>query len=177
MAALLARAGFRTTADLAASDVVKAYQAMQGLIAARAPAASLFQKRLRPAPVAEPGQPKQIDRLLGQLDSAKFDEREQAARELEKRGSLAEASLRKARAAQPSLETRRRLDALLDRLDPTRTAEGLRMLRALEVLERMGGAEARRVLEAWAGGAAEATLTREAKAALDRLGRRSMEMP
>jgi len=98
-------------------------------------------------------------------------------KELEALGPLAEASLRKALAGQPSLETRRHLETLLDRFDPARSAEGLRMLRALEVLERVGTTEARRVLEAWAGGAAEATLTREAKAALDRLGRRSIELP
>jgi hypothetical protein len=42
-------------------------------------------------------------------------------------------------------------------------------LRALEVLERIGTAEARRVLREVADGAPAAWQTREAKAALDRL--------
>jgi hypothetical protein len=47
----------------------------------------------------------------------------------------------------------------------------LRSLRALEVLERAGTAEARQLIQRIAAGAAEARLTREAKASLERLAR------
>ena len=50
-------------------------------------------------------------------------------------------------------------------------AEELQVWRAVEVLERLGTPEARRVLEILAGGAAEALPTTAARAALDRLGR------
>ena len=50
--------------------------------------------------------------------------------------------------------------------------EELQLLRALEVLEMIGTAEARKVLERLARGAEECDLTREAKAALERLGQR-----
>ena len=52
-------------------------------------------------------------------------------------------------------------------------AEEMQALRAVEVLEMIGTAEARKVLEGLARGAAECDLTREAKAALERLARRS----
>jgi hypothetical protein len=48
--------------------------------------------------------------------------------------------------------------------------ERLRVLRSLEVLERIGSSEARQVIQILAGGAPGAQLTREAKAALRRLG-------
>ncbi len=53
-----------------------------------------------------------------------------------------------------------------------RSPEEIRTLRALEVLEMIGSAEARKVLEALAAGAPGCELTAEAKAALERLSRR-----
>jgi WD40 repeat protein len=50
--------------------------------------------------------------------------------------------------------------------------DGLRAMRAVEAVEWMGTPEALKLLEAWAGGAAEARLTAEAKAALARIRRR-----
>jgi hypothetical protein len=52
-----------------------------------------------------------------------------------------------------------------------RSAEVLRGLRSVEVLEHVGNAEARRVLAALAGGGPEALVTVEAGAALARLER------
>jgi WD40 repeat protein len=163
--------------DLGADDAVKAYRAIQALIAAGEPAVALLQERLRSLQVAAPDKPGHIDQLLEQLDSAKFDERSRAMKELTALGNLAEGSLRKALAGKPSLETRRRIEQLVDQLNPARTPEGLRRVRALEVLERIGGAGARRVLEELAGGPAEASLTLEAKGALDRLQRRAVAAP
>ena len=49
--------------------------------------------------------------------------------------------------------------------------ERLRQARALEVLEAMGTPEARTLLDELAKGAADAWLTRDAKTALERLGK------
>ena len=92
-------------------------------------------------------------------------------RALEKAGDRAEAGLREALAAgQLSLELRRRIENLLDKLSPA-SPETLRLLRALEVLENVRTPEARKVLQKLASGVPGARLTREAKAALTRLGR------
>ena len=69
-------------------------------------------------------------------------------------------------------EVRKRLRDILDVLDGSRHAvppsEELRRLRAVVALERAGTAEARAILSELAEGAADARLTREAKAALRR---------
>jgi hypothetical protein len=62
----------------------------------------------------------------------------------------------------------RRFSAAAARLG---VADQWRQSRALEVLEHIGNPESRRVLLALAQGAPHARLTKEAKAALDRLER------
>ena len=58
-----------------------------------------------------------------------------------------------------------------------RRGNSLRVLpRFVEVLEMIGSPETRRVLKRLAGGAPEASLTRQAKAALERLGRELMNV-
>jgi hypothetical protein len=80
--------------------------------------------------------------------------------------------LRQALQNNPSLEMRRRTEAIL--AAPRRPQAGdLRNLRATAVLERIGTPEARGMLEKLAGGAA-APETRAAQAALRRLRRREI---
>jgi hypothetical protein len=114
-------------------------------------------------------------RLLAQLDSEQFHEREAALEELKKRGEEVEPYLYKALKDKPSLEMRRRLQQLLDELrsDKSITGERLRSLRALEVLERIGDKPAREALQRLAEGEAGTRLLEEATAALQRLQHRS----
>ena len=103
------------------------------------------------------------------LDSPDFVTRQQASEELAKFGGLVEAALRKALSGQPSLETRRCIQQLLEQLAGGPSGAELRMLRAVEVLEHIGTPEARALLESLAGGAAGARLTQTAEVALRRL--------
>jgi hypothetical protein len=86
-------------------------------------------------------------------------------------GESAAPALRQALTAAPSMEVRERIEALLRRLDAL-PADRLRTLRAVEVLEYSATPEARALLERLSGGLAEARLTREAKASVERLARR-----
>jgi RNA polymerase sigma factor (sigma-70 family) len=151
--------------DLAASDAAKAYRAIGRLIARPAEALPLLRTRLRPV-VASPDE--RVKRLLADLDSNEFARREAASRELAALGERAEPALRDALNGNPALELRRRIEQLLAPLDAdvNRTPETLRNIRAVCVLEQIGNAEARRVLEQLARGTAGARLTREARAAL-----------
>jgi RNA polymerase sigma factor (sigma-70 family) len=108
-------------------------------------------------------------RLLKKLESDQFTEREQATQELKKLGDSIEPAVHKALEGKPLLETRRRLQALLDELDG---GERLRSLRAMEVLERIGDKPARDLLRRLSEGAAGAWLTKEAQISLRRLEQR-----
>jgi RNA polymerase sigma factor (sigma-70 family) len=161
-------------ADLGGADAVAAPRAAQTLLGAGGQAVGFLKERLRPAAAIDG---KRIDRLLADLDSDQFEVREKAARELEELGDGVEPALRKALAGRPSLELRRRAEEVLQALDPSRSPERLRGVRAVEVLELVGTAEGRRVLETVAKGAADARLTREAKASLQRLNDRRATTP
>jgi hypothetical protein len=117
--------------------------------------------------------PARLAELLANLDSDDFSLRQQVTHELKRLAELAEEDVRKALEANPSLEMRRRLDDIVANLEaPLPPPERLQSLRALEVLERLGTPAARQVLERLAQGAPKAWLTREADAAVQRLGRR-----
>jgi hypothetical protein len=79
------------------------------------------------------------------------------------------------KAAVPYLAARLRPAAAADpkREKEVPSGERLRLLRALEVLERAGDAAAREVLARLAKGAAEARLTQEARQSLERLKKRA----
>ena len=152
--------------DLAGEDAAKAFKATWALTATPRETLALIRERLRPvSPVDFP----RLEGLVKDLDSDRYVTRERATRELEKLGELAEPALRSALNRQPSLETRQRLESLLQKLDPIRDPESLRSLRAIEVLEHIGSAEAQTLLQQLARGAPEARLTQEAKASCVRL--------
>ena len=116
--------------------------------------------------------PRRLEQLLADLDSERFEVRENASRQIQSIGDLARPALQQVLKGKPSLEVRRRVGQLRHDIEPDNSPETLRALRAIEVLERIGTAEARRALEALSQGAAESQRTREAKAALARLTRR-----
>ena len=111
-----------------------------------------------------------VARLLKQLDDNEFAVRQKASQELEQLGEMAQPALQKTLASQPSAEVQRRVEALLNKLTRTMlTPERLRIQRAVMVLEQIGTAEAREVLDKLSKGAEGALLTEEAKAAKQRM--------
>lgn len=156
---------------LAQPDARVAFGAMRRLIASPAETVDFLKQQLRPAKVAAIEE-KQIAEWVANLDSENFDKRDSAYRSLEKIGAIAEAALSKARQGNASLEMRRRIDDLLDKIERGNlTVEDLQATRAVEVLERIGTPAARQLLATLAGGAPSAILSREARQALARLKR------
>lgn len=156
-------------ADLGGPDAARAFQAAWDLAAAPALAVTFLRQRVRPA---EPVSRRRLAELVADLDDDAFDVRERASHELAVLGPVAEAALRRALAQPPSLEVRRRVEHLLDAMDPGHNPEQVRLLRALAVLEHAATPDARALLQSLAKGSPDATLTQEAKASLDRLTRR-----
>jgi WD40 repeat protein len=155
--------------DLAGTDACVAHQAIWALVADPKRSVPFIEKNLRPAP--EPDR-RQLKQWLADLDSDDFAVRQQAARGLEKLEEAAESALQARLQAEPSAEVRRTVERLLARLhEPWLTGQRLRQVRAVEALEQTGTEGARQLLEALAGGAKEARLTREAKSSLRRLDR------
>src|SRR5262249_10539976 len=127
----------------------------------------LFRKHLRPTTEADLAG---LRHLLDDLNSDKFQIRERASRELERHQAEVQPLLEKALTGKPSPEVRRRIQEILRQ--PRRPSpELLRRLRAVQILERLGTSEARALCSALAKGAADAPLTREATAALQRMAR------
>jgi WD40 repeat protein/DNA-binding Lrp family transcriptional regulator len=153
--------------DVASEDASRAYEAVETL--ARAPAQTVPFLREQVTPMSE----EDLARRIKELDSDDYKTRIRAVNELAKMGKFAEPALRKLLAEKPTLEARRRAEELLTLLNtPSAMTEHLRALRAVEVLERIGTDSARQALQTLANGAASASLTREAMAALDRLSRK-----
>jgi dipeptidyl aminopeptidase/acylaminoacyl peptidase len=152
-----------------AGDAPQAHRAIWSLASVSAQAMPLLRDRLQPA-VAVPADA--LQRLVQDLDSPRFPRREEASRRLAEFGDDAEPTLRQALADKPSAEARRRLETILagPRLVPS--PEFLRSLRALQILEAIGDEPARQVLSRLAEGAPASRLTREARAAVDRLAHR-----
>jgi hypothetical protein len=156
----------RMWADLADADAAKAWRAVWRLADAPNDALPFLRGRIKPYPSAAADVTR---KLLADLDGDSFEVREAAGKRLKELGLHAEPALRTALQAKPSLEQRRRIEPLLSALAVTPqplSAEDLRQLRALIVLERIGSPEARRVLEEAAKGPESARLTRQARAAL-----------
>lgn len=154
-------------AGLAADDAKVGFAAVRWLAARPAEAVALLGGRLAPVPSVDP---KAVAALVGRLGGASFAEREAAEKELAGLGEVAGPALAEAARSSASAEVRTRAAGLQAKLAARPSGDRLRAIRAVEVLERVGSTGARDVLKGLAGGAAGATLTREAVAALGRLG-------
>jgi WD40 repeat protein len=152
--------------DLASGDALKAGKAMDRLRQAGPAATAWLKGRLKP--IAPPDD-YLLPKLLADLDSNEFGARERASQELERLGDLAVPALRQRLRSAPPLETARRVGQLLARLEgPTADTNVLRLLRAVEVLEDVGGHDAHAALERLTRGMPGHRVTDAARAALRR---------
>jgi WD40 repeat protein len=152
---------------LGGSDAPAAYRAVWSLADRPDRSVPFLKGKLK---AAQPPDPKRLRELFDRLDNDRFAEREAASKELAAVADAVEPELRRELTQAPSVEKRRRLQTLLDGLGPG-TSEDARRARAVIVLQWAKTPEARTLLEELVGGAPGARLTREAKAALERLER------
>jgi len=166
-------------ADLAADNPAKALGAERALSSA-APALvlPLLKEKLKPAQASDEDM-QRLAQLITDLESGQFKVREKASKELGSGGAAAVAALKHALKGNHTVEFQRRAEALLSKLkeQAVLTPEQERQQRALAVLEILGTAEARQLLDQLAAGVPEAWLTQQAQAARQRLLERNVGAP
>jgi RNA polymerase sigma factor (sigma-70 family) len=152
---------------LAGGDLGKTRDAMIRLAASPQQVVPFLRDQLRfPAPPDT----ERVSQLISNLGSDDFNTRSSAFRELEKLGEGAAPALAKALKDAGPLETRRRLEQLLEKADPAAaTPARIRQLRALQVLELTGTVNARSLLESVAKQAPAGMIREAARAALKRM--------
>ncbi|HTU22323.1 MAG TPA: PQQ-binding-like beta-propeller repeat protein [Gemmataceae bacterium] len=155
--------------DLGSSAAAAARAALERLDCHPASATKLLARRFRLPPVDGT-----IAALIKNLDDDEFTTREEASRKLRAYGAGAESALRRVLAQKPSLEMKRRIEGILAEIAPVLPriplqGERLRGVRAIEVLERLGNAAARKLLHSWAEQTQDVPLAVEARMALERL--------
>jgi WD40 repeat protein len=155
--------------SLGSNDAPRAYQAIWTLAAVGKPAVALLGERLKPQPQTDQAR---IDRLVADLDSDRYTVREKAMQALEKIGLPARAALQRVLKGEPSLEVRRRVEELLNKLGGwVKGADALQVVRGIEVLEKVGSPEARETLARLARQSDDTALAENAREALKRLTR------
>jgi dipeptidyl aminopeptidase/acylaminoacyl peptidase len=162
--------------DFASDDEATVYSTVQAFTARPKQAVEFLGKQLKgPAPLDAD----RIDKLLRDLDNDDFETREKAQQELQNGGELVEKALKKiAMEKKLPIEAERRVAEVLQVYAGRSVYIEQRCQRgALEVLERLGTPEAKKVLQTFADGPADAFLTREAKASLDRFAKRAAAKP
>jgi hypothetical protein len=113
---------------------------------------------------------RRIEVLIKDLDSKRFPVRQNARQGLRELGRVAQPALQQALNEKPTLEVRRQLEELLQRIRSLQcTPEELQSVRVIEVLEHIATPDAKRLLTTLAAGAPGAVLTEEARTALARL--------
>jgi WD40 repeat protein len=170
-----ARRGHISTADLekrwselADKDASKAYRAVWFFVTAPAQSTPFIAGKLKPVNIADPAA---IQRWISDLGSDQYAIRQAAAKELEKAGPQIAPAIQAALKGNITLESRRRLEQILNTFSGVPGRELLRQIRAIVALEHIGSADAVAALETVARGAPGARETEEAKAALERLTR------
>jgi hypothetical protein len=150
--------------DLADADAFHTYRAVRHLSADPKRGLALLRRHIQPVPQ---GDTARIEKLVGDLQNPNPALRRKAMMELRQHGEAAYAALNKLgegpRAGNQSIQI------LMNRLEAqANTPDRQRSIKAMQVLERIGGADAKELVEKTAKGAAGAPLTVAAKAALDR---------
>jgi hypothetical protein len=163
----------RAWRDLSVREAKMAYPALWSLRQAGPQAIEFLARRLQPI---LPVDKALAARLIAQLDSNDFASRESATRKLEDLAPALQGELTKALANKPSAEAKKRLEKLLAICRPPFSGGSEpRALRGVQILEGIGTRGARALLQRIAEGEPTALLTREARAALQRMKKRSAQ--
>jgi WD40 repeat protein len=155
---------------LSSEDTARGHETMWRSIASAAQAVPSLTKNLYLL------DPEKVKKLFRDLDSVHYPTRIAAMEELSKYGRWMEGRYDEAIAGSPSLEYKRRVETLKERLtatnSPSLVQERLRTRRIMLICEQVGSPEAIAALKDLAERAPEEELQEEAKGSLRRLGKK-----
>lgn len=155
--------------QMASENAASARQAVWKLIANPQGVAAYLKTRVQLVDVAR------INKLFADLDSPDFDDRDAATAELEKQGRWLEGRLHEALEKPPSLEYKRRVEKLLEKLAATGALtlrqEQMRMRRAMMILEHVGDDPSVDLLGRMSRQAPEEAFRSDARTTLERMGK------
>jgi WD40 repeat protein len=152
-------------ADLAGDDAEQAYASIWALAGTPKAAVAFLAEQRSLFAVTDV---EKIRRWIRNFDSSQFADRDRASRELALVLDEAEPHLKQALLAKPSAEARRRTDVLLRARAAAPTGRELQRLRVIELLDRIGTAEAIAILKKLAASVPDSRVAKEAKAVLER---------
>jgi hypothetical protein len=157
----------RLWTELANPDTIKAYQALDSLLAGSDKVVSFLADKLKPARKVPA---REIDLLIAELGSEAFKTRQLATRLLLEILPQSKAALTRSLENNLPLEHHLRIARLVAEFRRREVAsEHLRELRAIEILEAIATPQARRIIRSLATGHPAARLTDEAAAAIERM--------
>ena len=148
-----------------AKEVSKAYPARWDLVDSPKEAVALLRQKIPPAKKLDP---KEVARILANLNADRYQDRQKASDDLKSLGYSVEPLLREMVEGETRLEVKDRLQKVIDDLIGPAF---LRIRRALEVLETIGNDDAKQLLRELAIGVPDSMLTREAATVLKRMAK------
>ena len=159
--------------SLTEKDIPFSYKSLRLMATAPEQTIAFLKDKLHPATKRDTTR---VEKMIALLDDDSFEKREQAEQDLLALGSTAATPLAEALKGTLSPEARTRAQRILEKVQtPLPTGDELRNLWAVDLLEQIGTTEAKLVIAKIATGDADAWLTREAKAALQRLDKRGVK--
>ncbi len=152
----------RLWSQLTKEDPAVGLTALETMFAAPEQAVPFLAERLCP-----PGDAKRIAPLVKELESSDFETRQRATADLRRFGEAALPALEKALAGEPSLDAKRRIEGIIERVKSSE--EALRCWRSIDLLEKLGAPAARDALKGISQGGPVKGAAQAAREALQRL--------
>lgn len=153
--------------DLGSADAVKAYRAVWAVATQARQMVPFIKTRMK---LLVPADPQRIEVLLSELSHDQITRRDRASADLEKLGWLCESQVEAAVPKARSMDLRRRLEKLSEKLKgPYPSPDALHALRLVEALELANTSEARQILKTLTLEKPPTRVTEAAKESLHRL--------
>ncbi len=156
--------------DLASDELPQAFLTIWNIVSFAKQMVPFLKTKLK---TLVPIDKQRVATILADVGHDQYGRRDKAVQDLEKIGALGEPMVKKALENPVSMDARRRLDKVLEKMQgPVPSPDTLHVLRCIEALELCNTAEARQMVEALGKEVPPTRVSLEAKASLARMMKR-----